>query len=332
MYYIERLFRIDFKRMFTTIKKIAKRSKKPFIYIFIDIVISSLKYGSGYMDYFQFYFENLNGKQRATYINRTVNNNYFKLMNNREYFHFFQNKHEFLNRFKDYIKRDFIMLNEVTYDEYLEFVKKHPVFMAKPDDGLCGHDIELIDTSGKDLKELYDSFFKKKTLLLEEKIVQNGELSSIYPLAINTIRVVTINRNGRVEVPFVAIRMGNGGRVVDNFNSGGCFTVVDEDGVIRKPALDKENNVYDVHPYTNTPLIGFKIPMYEEIIKQCKEMATVIPEVGYVGWDMTVTDKGIDVVEGNQLPGYDIYQSFPHLNEDMCGLKPRFDKIIYGNK
>ena len=329
MYYLERIFHLDLKRMFTTIKKICKRSNKSFIVIFIDIIICSFKYGSGYMDYFQFYFENLNDAQRATYINRTVNNNYFKLLNDREYFHIFQNKHEFLKVFSDYIKRDYVMLEECTYDEYLEFINKHPHFMAKPDNGLCGKGIEAIDATGKDPKEMYDYFIKNQQLLLEEKIVQNEDISSIYPLSINTIRVVTMNVKGKVSVPFVAIRIGDGGRVVDNFNSGGMFTVVDEDGVIRKPAINKENEVFYKHPYTGTDIVGFKIPMYEEIIAQCKEMATRIPEVGYVGWDMTVTDKGIDVVEGNQLPGYDIYQSFPHLDEDMCGLKPRFDAIVY---
>lgn len=329
MYYLNRLFHIDFKRMFSTIKKISKRSKKPFIFILIDIIICSLKFGSGYMDYFQFYFENLNNSQRATYINRTVNNNYFKKLNNHDYFHIFQNKHEFLNLFKEYIKRDYLYLKDSSYEDYLEFVKKHPVFMAKPDGGLCGKGIEMIDSKGKDLKELYEDFINNKQLLLEERIKQNKEIAYIYPNSINTIRVVTININGKVSVPFVAIRIGNGGRVVDNFNNGGMFTVVDEDGVIRKPAINKENEVFDNHPFTGTPIVGFKIPMYEKIIEQCKQMATIIPEVGYVGWDMTVTDKGIDVVEGNQLPGYDIYQSFPHLNEDKCGLKPRFDKIIY---
>lgn len=330
MFYLSRIFHIDFKRMYTTIKKICKRSGKSFLFILFDIIITSFKFGSGYMDYFQFYFEKLNMYQRSTYINRTVNNRYFQLLNNKEYFHIFQNKHEFLNMFKDYIKRDFILLSECSYEDYLEFIKKHPIFMAKPDDGLCGKGIESIDTNGKDPKVLYDSFINNKQLLLEEKINQCPEISSIYPLAINTIRVVTMNVNGKVSVPFVAIRIGDGGRVVDNFNNGGMFTVVDEDGVIRKPAINKENEVFYNHPYTGTPIVGFKIPRYDEIIAQCKVMATRVPEVGYVGWDMTVSDKGIDVVEGNQLPGYDIYQSFPHLNEDMCGLKPRFDKIVYG--
>ena len=331
MYYLKRLFSLDLKRMFITIRKICKRSNKSFFYIFFDIIIASLKYGSGYMDYFQFYFENLNSYQRSTYINRTINTNYIRSLNNKDYYHIFQNKSEFLHKFKKYIKRDFAMLNECSYDEYIEFLDKHPIFMAKPNDGLCGHDIEVVNSSGLDRKLLFNKLLSNGQNLLEEKIVQCSEISSIYPNSINTIRVVTVNRNDEVSVPFVAIRIGNNGKVVDNFNSGGMFTVIDDDGYIKKPAIDKENNVYEKHPMTGTSIVGFKIPKYKQIIKQCKQMALVVKEVGYVGWDMTVTDKGIDVVEGNQLPGYDIYQSFPHLNQDKLGLKPKFDACIYGN-
>ena len=70
--------------------------------------------------------------------------------------------------------------------------------------------------------------------------------------------------------------------------------------------------------------------MFQDVIKQCKEMAKVTPEIGYTGWDMAIGEKGVDVVEANQLPGYDIYQSYPHLNSDLCGLKPKFDEAIFG--
>ena len=330
MYYIERLFEVDWKQMFAVIKKISTRSKKPYIYILIDTIICSLKYGAGYMDYFQFFFENLNDNQRKTYINRTVNNRYHKYLNDRSYFHLFNNKHEFLSAYKKFIKRDFLFLDECSYKDYLDFVKKHPVFIVKPDNGLCGIGVELIDSSKYDLKQLYGKLVSNKQNLLEERIVQNEEMNRLYPDAINTLRVVTINSNGKITVPFVALRIGTGGRHVDNFHAGGCFAPVNDDGLIDKPAIDKENRVYEVHPDTKTSIVGFKVPMFQDVIKQCKEMAKVTPEIGYTGWDMAIGEKGVDVVEANQLPGYDIYQSYPHLNSDLCGLKPKFDEAIFG--
>ena len=108
MYYLERLFEVDYKKMFLTIGKIAKRSRKPYLFILFDVLICSIKYGAGYMDYFQFFFENLNSSQRATYITRTVNNRYYKALNDSSYYHYFNNKHEFLSTFNKYIKRDYL--------------------------------------------------------------------------------------------------------------------------------------------------------------------------------------------------------------------------------
>ncbi|MBQ1478117.1 MAG: hypothetical protein IIZ33_08215 [Erysipelotrichaceae bacterium] len=329
MYFFKRLFQIDVKRMFTTIKKIARRSHKPFLFIFLDVINCAFRYGAGYMDYFVFNFEELSAKQRETYITRTVNNNYFLKMNDRSYYHIFNDKTEFLEIYKEFIRRDHIDLRTCSEEDYEAFVKKHPVFMGKPVDGQCGYGIEIVDTHGRDLKEVKAELERKTQYLLEEKIVQNEELSRLYPCSINTIRVVTCYKNGECSILFTALRIGNNGKHVDNFNNGGMFSVIDEDGVIRKPAIDKEGVEYEIHPYTGTPIIGFKIPMFKEIIEQCKKMAAITPQVGLTGWDMCVTDKGIDVVEGNQLPGYDIYQSRCHLNKDRMGLKPRFDAAIY---
>lgn len=329
MYYLERLFEVDWKKMFTTIGKISKRSKKLYIYILIDVIICSFKYGAGYMDYFQFFFENLNSYQRSTYINRTVNNRYYKALNDSSYYHIFNNKHEFLDKYNKFIKRDYCLIDD-NYEGYLKFVEKHKVFIAKPDNGLCGIGVELVDASKEDLKSLYDRLVANKQNLLEERIIQNKELSKLYPEAINTLRIVTINKNGKITIPFTCIRVGTGGRHVDNFHAGGVFSRISEEGIITKPALDKENRIFEVHPDTGVRFEGFKIPMYKEVLEQCKQMAAITPEVGYMGWDMAITDKGIDVVEANQLPGYDLYQSYPHLGKDLIGLKPEFDKAIYG--
>ena len=131
---------------------------------------------------------------------------------------------------------------------------------------------------------------------------------------------------------FRAIRIGNGKNVVDNFNHGGMYSVVNEKGIIDKPAIDKKSNIYEVHPVTNTKIVGFEIPYFKQVIKLVKEAAKIVPEVGLVGFDVAITNNGPVLIEGNQLPGYDIYQSKIHLNSDGTGMKPYFDKVIYETK
>ena len=331
MKFFKRILNIDYKRMFNTIRSIQKRSNKSFIFITIDIIRCYFKYGSGYIDYFLFFFEDLSDEKKATFINRTVNESYIRKLNNKDYYHIFSNKPEFLETYKKYIVRDWLYLKEADYKDYLKFVKKHKKFICKPDNGMCGIGVSIIDTKGKDLKKIYDELISNNTLLLEELLIQNTSISKIYPNSINTIRVYTININGNVHIMFKAIRIGNHGKIVDNFNNGGMFSVIEDDGYIRKPAIDKLNNVFIKHPMTNHNIVGFKIPKYKEIIKLCKKLALVVPEIKYAAWDIAVTKNGLDIVEGNEHPGYDIYQSRPHLNpNNIHGMKEYFDSVIYG--
>ena len=331
-YFIEFLFSIHLGKMFSTVRKISERSHRPYIFVLADVIFCGFAYGAGYMDYYVFEFDGLTRKQRKTYITRMVNNGYYKKMNSRAYYSIFNDKPVFLRTYHEYIRRDYCVLTSDSYEAYLDFIRKHPVFMAKPVDGQCGRGIDLIDSAGKDPAEMYDAFIKNGQFLLEEKISQEIEMNRLYPEAVNTIRVVTCCKKDQVYIMFTALRIGNGGKHVDNFNNGGMFALIDPDGVIRKPAVDKEGHEYTVHPFTGTSIIGFEIPHFKKIVEQCREMAKIVPENGLTGWDMCVTEKGIDVVEGNQFPGYDIYQSRCHLSEDRTGLRPYFDSIIYGKE
>ena len=326
---INRLKGFDFKRMIKMVRVVSKRSNHSFLWVFLDIFRCWILFGSGYMDYYLFYFEDLTDKEKSTYINQAVNKQYIRSCNDPEYYHILNDKGEFLKKYKEFINRDFIDLRECSYDDYVSFVNSHSEFIVKPVDGLCGKGVELINSEGQDLKKLYTSLYENDQKILEEKIKQNKEVSNIYAKSINTIRIVTLNKNDEITIMFRAMRIGNNNKVVDNFNNGGLMAVIDEDGVIRKPILDKDNKVYESHPMTNTKIVGFNIPRFNEIIELCNRLARVTPELGLCGWDIAVTEDGLDVVEGNHIPGYDIYQSREQIAPSKEGLKKFFDDAIY---
>lgn len=329
-YYFNRLFNISFKRMFDVINVVHKRSGKSRVYLFFDIIYCSIKYLAGYTDYMVFYFENLSAKQRSTFITRGVNNEYIKKLNNRAYYENFDDKIKFNNIFKDYLKRDFLDLSHSSIDEFRNFCKTHEDFIVKPVSEQCGRGVEKI-TVRKDtnIEILYNKLINSNQILAEEYVIQNKDMNKLFPHSVNTIRLVTIRKNKKTTVIFRVIRIGNGNNVVDNYNHGGMYSLISEDGIITKPAIDKKGNIYDIHPVTNTKIVGFKIPYFEEALKMVKQASEVIEEVGYVGWDIAITENGPVMIEGNQLPGYDLYQSKIHLNDDSMGFKPLFDKVIY---
>ena len=91
--------RMDYPELFRTVGKVHKITGKNSVGILADVVKCGLKYGAGFNDYLLCEFYNLTDAQRATYITRSVNNTLVSLLNDREYYHFFDNKSEFYTTF-----------------------------------------------------------------------------------------------------------------------------------------------------------------------------------------------------------------------------------------
>lgn len=314
--------------MFDKVNTVHEKTNKNRISIFLDMTKCAKRYGAGYMDYDLFEMYNLTDEQRDTYITRGRNNALISKYNNKAYFHIFENKDEFNEKFDKYIKRDWVKVKGTDKEKVLNFIEKHSIFMAKPIDGGCGKGIEKINVSDyNSTEELYNYLnTSNANFELEEVIKQNEEVSKIYPGAINTVRVVTILKDNVPHVICAYFRIGNG-KFVDNFNSGGMVAPIDvETGIVQDRAIDKNKILYENHPATGTPIKGFKFPYWNESLEMCKEAAKVVPQMAYVGWDVGFTPDGPLFVEANEFPGHDIYQ-LPEHTPDKIGMMPKFLNI-----
>ena len=319
---------MDKKLMFNKISEIHKKTKKSKILLFFDIVYCGLRYGAGYMDYDLYEMYNLTKKQRNTYLTRGRNNSLDRKYNNKYLKDEIELKDRFNTHFNKYLKRDWVKVDNENKENVMKFLNKHSEFFAKPIDGSCGKKIEKIKvTDYKSLNSLFD-YLLDKNLVLEEIIVQNEKLAQLYPYSINTLRMVTILKNGETHILTTMLRIGNGMKFVDNFNSGGMVAPVDElNGIVMKPAIDKSKLLYENHPITGTPIKGFQIPFWKETIEMVTEASKIIPEVGYVGWDIGYTPNGPVFVEANDFPGHDIYQ-LPEHTPNKIGIWPRFKEFL----
>lgn len=328
-YIFSRIANMHYGAMIRTARTVHERSDKSTIAALCDIIRCGLRYQAGYMDYLVFEFYTLNDKQRETYITRGRNNDYVKLLNPRENWGLLENKVEFLKRFDGFHGRAWIDLRECDEQAFLKFCASHRKLVAKPLDGTCGRGIEFIETSDKSkIAGLYEMLKSGKQYLVEDYIIQHPDISRIYPLSVNTLRLVTIRNHDTVHLVFSSMRIGNG-KPVDNLNSGGMAVIVDMDtGKISTPGADKDGKAYERHPMTGVKLQGQKIPMYKDAVAMVKRAAMQIPELGYIGWDVAVTQTHPLIIEANHFPGHDIYQFQVHLGPDKIGLKPRFDRAI----
>lgn len=325
---LKRLLRMDYKAMMQKINSIHKKTGKGRLTIFRDMQDCAVKYGAGYMDYDLFEMYNLTPEQRDTYLTRGRNNAIISKYNDPAYGYIFDSKDEFNSRFGEFIKRDWVQMNGDNKEEVLAFLRRHEGFVAKPLAGCCGKGIEKLSTADFPSAEAcYEHLMAQPAQYeLEELLQQHEAVSAIYPHSINTVRTVTINEGGNPRVVCTYFRIGNGGRHVDNFNSGGMVAPVDEKtGIVKDRAIDKKKNLYEKHPMTGAVIKGFQFPYWEEAMALARKAATVVPQIGYVGWDVAFTPNGPCIVEGNNYPGHDIYQ-LPEHTPDKIGMMVKFNQ------
>ncbi len=344
-YVLKRLRDMDYKVFLKKIEAVREKTGMSRLKIFNDMRRCAVLYGAGYMDYDLFEMYDLTDEQRDTYLTRGRNNALVVKYCNKDVWHLFQNKDEFCELFKEYVKRDWLLVETATEEELLAFLAKHPTFMAKPVDGTCGRGIEKLNVSDFGSPEETAAYLtgEGKRFELEEVIVQHPDVAAINPYSINTVRIVTLlttddggsfialpeeERKNAVLVPHIItayFRIGTGKKCVDNFNSGGMSAPVDvATGTVKEVAIDKLKNVYETHPETGSPIKGFRFPYWEEAKQMCLDASLRIPEMGYVGWDIGFTPDGPVFVEGNEFPGHDIYQ-LPLQTPDKIGMMPLFD-------
>ena len=159
--------------MFDRINSVSKKANKSKIIIFFDMIWCGFRYGAGYMDYDVIGFYKLNHKQRDSMLTRGRNDKIVKTLNNRRYWHLFNNKSEFNRLFSRFITRDWIYINPKVirrsksiyqneeFIKFKKFVSNHLVVFAKPNNGQCGKGIQKVELIA------LDSFLSKNGIHID---------------------------------------------------------------------------------------------------------------------------------------------------------------------
>lgn len=326
MYLMKRIKNMNYSKMFEVAKKVSQKTNQNYIKVLLDIIRCGLKYQAGYHDYLEFEFYLLNKEERKTYLTRGINNAIVKKYNQKDSFYLFNDKVEFNKKFSPYLGRDWVYLREIKGDEFVNFLKKKKAIIVKPVDGEGGVGIEKININSKtDGKKLYRQLRKSNQVLVEDFLVQHPDMNMLYKNSVNTLRLFTFIKDGKVTYLQGVLKIGNGG-VVDNFSGGGMYTFVNQNGRVIAPAIDKDDHIYEKHPKTKTDIIGFQVPMFKEAVKLVKEAAKEVPEIGYVGWDVAIGKEKPMIIEGNCFPG--VFQMRPSFSKDKQGVLPRYQKVM----
>lgn len=284
-----------------------KNNKSSFIML-IDMLIWYIFYGSTLTDYLNYEFYNKSFKERIKYAVVRTQYKFYEKVSPAKYKEFFTIKPNFLNNFKKYVGRSFFVPEE-GIESLKKFLNNNKEFMIKPIDGLGGQDVKKMKkTEVKNISKFL-TYLKDNRMFLEELIIQHKKMSTLCPSSVNTIRIMTFVNNGRSEILYAALRVGNGINDVDNFHKGGMGVAIDTRvGKLKGNAIDKDLNEFKMHPTTKVYFNKYELPYWKETRKLVLDAALVNQNIKVVGWDVAITKNGPILVEGNRRPGFDLVQ------------------------
>lgn len=268
----------------------------------LEVMKAKINCDCSYDDYLSYKLYELTPEEQkeyvtlGTYDKLRIQYNSFRATRNN-----FDDKANFNVVFKDYIKRVWFTNEKLTFNDFKKKINGLDKIIIKPLSSTCGIGVEAFECnrSEKQNRKIYDKIVGLDKTIIEEYINQDELMKEFCPTSVNTIRVTTILYKGKCIPIHAFVRFGNGG-VVDNFHADGLAAGLDiKTGIINTPAVDGERRVYYKSPSTDKELIGTQIPRWDEVLKLCDKLGKVVKDSKLIGWDFAITDKGIDLIEGN---------------------------------
>lgn len=211
-----------------------------------------------------------------------------------------------------------LALREMPYATMLGALRERGAekVFVKPADGQGGKGIWIfrragdgryVTAEGQALSpELLLHLAGERDYLIQPGLVQARYLDAIYPHSVNTFRTVTENLRGRVRVVCSALRLGRGGRQLDNVSQDGIMIGIDVGaGAMRDTAWTTTCEPFTEHPDTGFAFSGYRIPRWDDVVRFVTDSAARLPQFTYLGWDIAVAEDGPMAVETNLGFGLD---------------------------
>lgn len=260
-----------------------------------------MRFGCSFDDYFRYEFYKKSNYERDKFITYRRSKKIIRKYNKSKDKSIFYDKQKFNEYFSDYIKREYLSLENASQEQFVDFCLKHNGGIMKPRRG--GQGIGIFKISVSDINRYHIDDYRG--YIIEEILVQHSELDLLNSSSVNTIRVLTFKK----KIVACAIRVGVKNAPVDNLHSNGVCGCIDiNTGCVIAPFINNQLEKYLYHPTNGSRLIGFQVPNWELVKQEVYKASNLLPEVGYVGWDVAILENNVALIEGNHDPGHDVVQ------------------------
>lgn len=238
----------------------------------------------------------------------------------------YRNKYYFYRVYSDFFDRSCYRSDSITEDEMKELLSRDGRFIYKPLEGSFGDGVKVYSFKGNDLAGQAVNFVRKlQPGVLEQLIPQHRALSELYPGAVNPVRVVTLYKDEVCNYIYGTLTIGVSHEFA-NASNDALFALIDvKTGEVITDAVDYDHNDYKFHPSTGKPFKGFKIPMWDEVLKMLAKAAARVPEMRYLSWDIAITPTGPVLIEGNDEGGFTGFQFYNFARQ---GIDTKTAKLI----
>lgn len=300
-YYLKELNK---KKINAFLKHASAETGKSRTALWADAIKSSLKYNISILDYFYFRFYELSDSQRESWAGTGFMYEYQLKMNPKEHRDVLEDKIKFIKKFKDFIIRNAAPIDELKSNpSKLKELLENPSgrLVAKGSMGQVGAEVKIIKVKDYTAESLLKFMDDNKLDLLEEYVMQHADIMALSPSGLNTVRIFTQIENGKLHYLGARMRITINSEV-DNMAAGNPAATIDiATGIVDGPGVfsDITREPVTVHPVTGIAITGFQVPFWPEIKQMMEKAVFVAPENRSVGWDVAITEKGPELIEGN---------------------------------
>src|SRR5690554_800885 len=291
--------------------------------LILDMCWSTLRYGTSFVDYFNFRFYEKSYDLKRQYASMGIMYKFHNTLNDKRFIEQVDNKELFNKNFLEFSNKIYVFAKS-QLDDVLEFLKTkngQKIVVKNPDStagrGVKIHSISCVNDSFfiDDLQiEDYctNHFIENDSIYFEDFIEQHELINNISPTGVNTLRIISIiNEKGMPEIIGSVFRISVNCSI-DNYSVGNLAAEIDlSTGIVITGGIRKRASCdvyHDTHPITHQPILGFRIPFWDETIEMIKKASLVVPQVRTVGRDVAITKNGPILIEGNSKWNKDTWQ------------------------
>lgn len=175
-----------------------------------------------------------------------------------------------------------------------------------------------------------------KSLIVQDAVKNHEKWKKFSNGSLATCRLVTGKSPYDDEIiPFFAtFRMPVGNADVDNFSQNGIAAQINvktgELGMAISSKPINDSFVYDFHPDTGERIKGAKLYFWDELVELTKTIHRNFKTLS-VGWDVSLTEDGLCMIEGNEFWGSDVIEApgnMPIYNTEFPGWVESWIEVL----